>query len=191
MISFHLRQKSCPNLPGQIREGANKPLCWHWQNSENKKSHICWQVSSAAFCAKRFSIAVWNSDSCMGVQVWGRLKPNHTHFPAGRTSVKGKNPQQVPIKTVAGLCYGKLYQLQWLPGSWGLMWSLTLMFKTPYALKLLNHHHLTPLSPLCLLTLGATSQYGAVPAYWNINLGHRGLGAFSCRVSRESAVLRD
>lgn len=67
---------------------------------------------------------MWNSDSCKGVQVWGRTGPNHTHYPADWNRVKGKNLQQVPIKlrfvciqTVAATGgqtgSGKSQQLQW------------------------------------------------------------------------------
>lgn len=67
---------------------------------------------------------MWNSDSCKGVQVWGRTGPNHTHYPADWSRVKGKNLQQVPVKlrfvciqTVAATGgqtgSGKSQQLQW------------------------------------------------------------------------------
>lgn len=55
-------------------------------------------LSSAAFCARRLSIAVWNSDSCMGVQVWGRLRPNHTHHPAGRTMSRARIYNRCPSR---------------------------------------------------------------------------------------------
>ncbi|KAI4801726.1 hypothetical protein KUCAC02_019602 [Chaenocephalus aceratus] len=55
---------------------------------------------------EEFGIAVWNCDSCDAVQVWVRPRPNTAQHPAGRSGVKGKNPQQVPVKlgchTVAG-----------------------------------------------------------------------------------------
>ncbi|KAK1889521.1 Rho GTPase-activating protein 45 [Dissostichus eleginoides] len=55
---------------------------------------------------EEFGIAVWSCDSCDAVQVWVRPRPNTAQHPAGRSGVKGKNPQQVPVKlgchTVAG-----------------------------------------------------------------------------------------
>ncbi|TNN82623.1 hypothetical protein EYF80_007141 [Liparis tanakae] len=53
------------------------------------------EASSLVFCAR----GVWNScDSCEGVQVWVRTRPSNTQHPADRSGVKGKNPQQVPVK---------------------------------------------------------------------------------------------
>lgn len=55
-------------------------------------------ASSSINCGKVFGISAWSSDSCKGVQVWGRARRNHTHLPAERSCVKGKNPQQVPMQ---------------------------------------------------------------------------------------------
>lgn len=125
---------------------------------------------------------MWNSDSCKGVQVWGRTGPNHTHYPADWNRVKGKNLQQVPIKlrfvciqTVAATSgqtgSGKSQQLQWF----AIINSDFLRFPDSC------HEIITIKAPASLCPCWvATSLHGTVPVFGN---REHTAGFLTCRIA--------